>query len=260
MRKLIFLLTAICLCSVIPIKASDILHQADSAYTADNFQEAAAAYQHVIKEEGTSAEILYNLGNCYYRMGKLGKAILSYERALRLDPTFDDARNNLEFINSKIADRAGERGTFMGNALDSVANSAKSNTWSWLAFAFFVITLTGVVAYIFSSQVAVRKTGFFGGIVAFIACLCFIFLAFRSASIAMADDVAIVTAPSTILSTSPREPKDRDQEAMLLHEGTRVQILDSVRSTSDSISTLWYDVQVDNAHRAWINAAAVEKI
>ena len=248
MRKLIFLLTAICLCSVIPIKASDILHQADSAYTADNFQEAAAAYQHVIKEEGTSAEILYNLGNCYYRMGELGKAILSYERALRLDPT------------SKIADRAGERGTFMGNALDSVANSAKSNTWSWLAFAFFVITLTGVVAYIFSSQVAVRKTGFFGGIVAFIACLCFIFLAFRSASIAMADDVAIVTAPSTILSTSPREPKDRDQEAMLLHEGTRVQILDSVRSTSDSISTLWYDVQVDNAHRAWINAAAVEKI
>ena len=191
MRKLIFLLTAICLCSVIPIKASDILHQADSAYTADNFQEAAAAYQHVIKEEGTSAEILYNLGNCYYRMGELGKAILSYERALRLDPTFDDARNNLEFVNSKIADRAGERGTFMGNALDSVANSAKSNTWSWLAFAFFVITLTGVVAYIFSSQVAVRKIGFFGGIVAFIACLCFIFLAFRSASIAMADDVAI---------------------------------------------------------------------
>ena len=43
----------------------------------------------------------------------------------------------------------------------------------------FVITLTGVVAYIFSSQVAVRKTGFFGGIVAFIACLCFIFLAFQ---------------------------------------------------------------------------------
>ena len=69
-------------------------------------------------------------------MGELGKAILSYERALRLDPTFDDARNNLEFVNSKITDRAGATGTFMGNALDSVANSAKSNTWSWLAFAF----------------------------------------------------------------------------------------------------------------------------
>ncbi len=47
---------------------------------------------------------------------------------------------------------------------------------------------------------------------------------------------------------------------MLLHEGTRVEILDSVKSTTDSINSLWYDVQVDNTHRAWINAAAVEKI
>lgn len=260
MRKIISLLTAICFCSVISAQTTEILQQADSAYTADNFQEAAAAYQHVINTEGTSAEILYNLGNCYYRMGELGKSILAYERALRLDPTFEDARNNLEFVNSKIADRPGERGSFVGNALDAVANSAKSNTWAWFGFACFILTLSGVAAYIFSNLVAVRKAGFFGGIVTLIACGAFIYLAFRSASIALADDVAIVTAPSTILSTSPRIPKDRNQEAMLLHEGTRVQILDSVRSTTDSVNALWYDVQVDNAHRAWINASAVEKI
>lgn len=102
--------------------------------------------------------------------------------------------------------------------------------------------------------------GFFGSLVAIIACGCFIFLSFRSAAIATADDVAIITSPSTILSTSPRVPKDRSQEAMLLHEGTRVRILDSVRSTTDSVNSLWYDVEVDNAHRAWINAAAIEKI
>ena len=121
MRKILFLLAALCLCSVASAQTSDILQQADSAYTADNFQEAAAAYQHVINTEGTSAEILYNLGNCYYRMGEFGKAILSYERALRLDPTSEDARNNLEFVNSKIADRPGERGSFLGNALDALS-------------------------------------------------------------------------------------------------------------------------------------------
>lgn len=260
MRKILFLLAALWFCSVASAQTSDILQQADSAYTADNFQEAAAAYQHVINTEGTSTEILYNLGNCYYRMGEFGKAILSYERALRLDPTSEDARNNLEFVNSKIADRPGERGSFLGNALDALSCSAKSNTWAWLAFACFILTLVGAGAYIFSNIIVVRKTGFFGGIVALIACGCFLYLSFRSASIASADDVAIVTTPSTILSTSPRIPKDRNQEAMLLHEGTRVQILDSVRSTTDSINALWYDVQVDNAHRAWINAAAVEKI
>lgn len=89
-----------------------------------------------------------------------------------------------------------------------------------------------------------------------------IFFAFRSAANALADDVAIVTAPSTILSTVPRTPTDRSQEAMLLHEGTRVMILDSVSSTSarDSVRSVWYDVEVDNAHRAWINAEDVAKV
>ena len=69
--------------------------------------------------------------------------------------------------------------------------------------------------------------------------------------------MAIVIEPSTILSTSPRVPKDRTEEALLLHEGTKVEILDSIcNSTSDK----WYDVKVDNSHRAWINADAVEII
>lgn len=239
---------------------SPLIQQADSAYTADNFKEAADTYLHVIATEGNSAALQYNLGNCYYRLGEMGKAILAYERALRLDPTFGDAKTNLEFVNARIADRPGERGTFLGNATDAVANSAKSNTWAWLGFACFVLTIAGGLAYAFSGTIIVRKIGFFGGFVTLIASGCFIYLAFRSAAIATADNVAIITSPSTILSTSPRVPKDRTQEAMLLHEGTRVEILDSVHSTTDSVKSLWYDVQVDNTHRAWINAAAVEKI
>ena len=258
--KHIFSLLIIIACCFSAKSESSLIQQADSAYTADNFKEAADTYLHVIATEGTSATLQYNLGNCYYRLGEMGKAILAYERALRLDPTFDDARNNLDFVNSRIADRPGERGTFLGNALDAAANSSRSNVWAWLAFACFTLTILGALAYIFSSAVAVRKVGFFGGFLALLRCFCFVYLAFRSAAIATADNVAIITSPSTILSTSPRVPKDRTQEAMLLHEGTRVEILDSVRSTTDSINSLWYDVQVDNAHRAWINAAAVEKI
>lgn len=239
---------------------SSLIQQADSAYNADNFKEAADTYLHVIATEGNSATLQYNLGNCYYRLGEFGKAILAYERSLRLDPTSEDARTNLEFVNARIADRPGERGTFIGNALDAVASSAKSNTWAWLAFSCFALALLGCIAYAFSGNVAVRKIGFFGGLLTILGCFAFLFLSFRSAASATADNVAIITSPSTILSTSPRVPKDRTQEAMLLHEGTRVEILDSVRSTTDSIHSLWYDVQVDNSHRAWINAAAVEKI
>lgn len=258
--KYVLTLILISACSFLSKAESQLAQQADSAYTADNFKEAADAYLHIIATEGNSAALQYNLGNCYYRLGETGKAIIAYERALRLDPTFDDAHNNLEFANAHITDRPGERGTFIGNALDSIANSARTNTWAWLAFVCFVLTIAGCLAYIFPSAVIVRKIGFFGGLLTLIGCCTFIYLALRSAAIATADNIAIITSPSTILSTTPREPKDRSQEAMLLHEGTRVEILDSVRSTTDSINSLWYDVQVDNTHRAWINAAAIEKI
>lgn len=262
MRRIYFILMAITLLSTFDLSAGTLSmsEQADSAYNADNYQEATDLYLHIIQTEGASSTLYYNLGNCYYRSGEMGKAILAYERSLRLDPTYDDAKNNLDFVNARIADRPGERGTFIGNAIDSASNMTHSNVWAWLAFGAFVLTLGGILAYIFSSVIIVRKIGFFGGFVTLIATGIFIFLSYRSAAIAVAEDAAIITVPSTILSTSPRVPKDRNQEAMLLHEGTKVKILDSVRSTTDSVNALWYDVEVDNNHRAWINASAVEKI
>lgn len=238
----------------------EIIALADSAYTADNYAEAAKLYLQAIDSLGPSAKLYYNLGNSYYRLGESGNAILAYERSLRLDPTDADARENLEFVNSRITDRPGERGTFIGNALDSASAAMQSDAWAWIAFGAFVLTLAGVLVYLFMADVTMRKIGFFGGILTFIIMCVGIFFATRSAAISLADDAAIVTAPSTILSTAPREPRDRSQEAMLLHEGTKVQILDSVRSTADSIQSTWYDVQVDNAHRAWVNAKDVEII
>ncbi len=234
--------------------------RADSAYTADQFKEALDLYNQALTEDGSSSTLYYNIGNCYYRLGKPGMAIVSYERALRLDPTNQDAKTNLAFVNSRIIDRQGERGSFMSNAYDSIALAAHSNTWAWLAFGLFALGMISIAVYIFMSSIMMRKVGFFGAIILLLGSMVCITISARASTLALRDDVAIITAPSTILSTSPRTPKDRNEEAMLLHEGTKVEILDSVTTTVDSVSTRWYDVQVDNAHRAWIRASEVEKI
>jgi len=49
--------------------------------------------------------VLYNLANAYFKLGRLGPAILNYERALRLDPSDQDARDNLELARGQIRDR-----------------------------------------------------------------------------------------------------------------------------------------------------------
>lgn len=260
MKRLSFLI--IILGSIILPAKADLatIAAADSAYMADEFQTAVELYSKAISEDGPSAKLYYNLGNSYYRTGQPGKAILAYERSLRLDPTDRDARENLEFVNERITDRPGERGTFIGNSLDAASASMRSDTWAWIAFGAFLLTAAGVLTYLFTGNIGLRKLGFFGGIATFILCLISTFFAIRSASVSLADDSAIITSPSTILSTAPRFPRDRSQEAMLLHEGTKVQILDSVKSTTDSVASVWYDVQIDNSHRAWINSKDVEII
>lgn len=250
----------ISLLATVAASAMPIDQQADSAYAADDFLQAAALYRQIMATEGTSAQLYYNLGNCEYRLGRPGQAILNYERALRIDPTFSDARTNLDFVNARIVDRQGERGSFLSNAFNRVSLTMSTNAWATTAFIIFFAMAAGIACYFFAGNIALRKVGFFGAILLFLLFIAAIILAFKAKSIADDTSTAIITSPSTILSTSPREPKDRNEEAMMLHEGTKVTILDSISVPGDTTRLKWLDVQIDNAHRAWIKSTDVERI
>lgn len=234
--------------------------QADSAYVSGDFSSALSAYEKILNSQGSSAALYYNIGNCYYRLGKYAKAVIAYERSLRLDPSDSDTRANLDFVNSKLVDRKGYEGSFLSRTFTDTANIMSTDTWAWIALLFFIFTIAGVAIYLFTSEVILRKTGFFGAGATALICLGCIIFALKANNIKKSTDFAVVTVPSSILSTSPREPQNRNEEAMLLHEGARVEILDSVTSPVDSIKTMWYDVQFDNDHRAWINSHDVEII
>jgi len=69
--------------------------QAVQESEAGNYDQAVALYRQLIAEHVIHPAVFYNLGNAYYRMGRLGWAIANYERALQRDPDFDQARRNL---------------------------------------------------------------------------------------------------------------------------------------------------------------------
>lgn len=242
------------------LHAASLTEMADSAYMQDDFAKAAGLYLQIANEEGTSSDLLYNLGNCYYRMGQPGMAIVYYERALRLDPFNNEARTNLEFVNSKITDEPGDRGMFISNTVNGFARKVPANVWAGFAIGSFILLLGAIALYVFTANIRFRKIGFFGAIVLLALCVITNIFAHIATDYSTAGDEAIIIKPSTLLSTSPREPKDRSEEAILLHEGTKVELLDSVSTRTDSIVTKWYDVQVDNNNRAWIKGADIEKI
>lgn len=89
-------LSAIAALFLTAVAAAGVFEDANMAYTRADYQTAARLYEQMIEQGVAHASVFHNLGNAYYRMGRLGPAIANYERALLLDPRLEPARLNLE--------------------------------------------------------------------------------------------------------------------------------------------------------------------
>lgn len=240
--------------------AQPLAQEADSAYNKEDYRLAAELYSRSLAEDGGASDVYYNLGNTYFRLDKPGLAILNYERALQADPTNEDARANLDFVNSRIQDRPEDDSAFFSNLHHTLMGKLRPNAWAWIAFTVFLVLLGAVALYIFANSIVLRKTGFFGGIVLVFVFLYSLTLARGSASAAESHDHAIVTVPTTHLSSAPRSTRGTTEKVVPIHEGTKVEIIDSVATPDDPGSAKWYNVKINNTSKAWLRAADVERI
>lgn len=240
------------------------LAKASVAYQQEQYQSALRIYEDLGKTHGVSSDLFYNIANCHYRLGGKGKAVLYYEKALVLDPANSDARENLALVNTKIADKYSvDEINIISTIANRIVDWHSADSWAIISIVVLILLLICVSLYIFVDIVWLRKVGFFAGILFAIFTLCSITLAFVQSSRTSKHSEAVVTQPQVTLSTSPREPKTKSEEAFVLHEGTKVQILDSLETTSTSDNgqkTIWLDVKADNSHRAWVKKTDVEVI
>lgn len=233
--------------------------QGDEAYAAGDYLTAIELYKQAIATDGVSPTIYYNLGNAYFRADSIDQAIINYERALKLDPTFNDARTNLDFVNTKIIDTPSDAlksNVIMDNALSMMT----ANGWAITAIVIFFIVILLAAGYIFMTNIRIRKVCFFSAIVILLIDFLSVYMAITSANAVNSHTDAIVTEVSVQLSTSPSSPTDASQQAFLLHEGSKVRILQTLDTPHDPYVKQWYEVLVDEQHRAWIDASAVEII
>lgn len=242
--------------------ATDLDRMADEAYmrgAPQDYIEAIRLYNMAIEKDGSSAAIYYNLGNAYYRADSLAKAIICYERALRLNPTDKDIRANLEFVNGKIID-AQPTGGISNIIVEKSMQMLSPNGWAVVSIVLFVAVLLLTAGYIFSRNIRLRKVFFFIALILFIVNVICIIITINASSVAGDNNEAIVTATSTQLSTSPSTPLDESQKAMLLHEGSKVRVIRELSTPNDPRVKKWIEVEVAGDNRAWIDAEAIEKI
>jgi hypothetical protein len=123
-----------------------------------------------------------------------------------------------------------------------------------------VIVIGAIAVYLFTTNINVRKAGFFGGIVVLVVFLYVLSVA-KSAADAVDDhEQAVVIVPSTNLRSEPQTAQSKTDKVVPIHEGTKLIIVDSLATPDDPATMMWYDVKINNSTRAWVSSADVERL
>ncbi len=221
------------------------------AYTDGKFSDASAAWTSIEESGQKSAKLYYNLGNAWFKQGNYPKAILNYERALRLDPSYSDARYNLEFTNNFVQDKIEPVPEFI---LKSVARKVcyvmGSNAWAVIFIVLFAAALIMGLLFLLGSSVGKRRTGFYCGIVLLLLSAGALSFSVWQKSDSLKTDTAIVMSPVSSVKSSPSSGSSKD--LFVIHEGTKVTILDEVGS--------WKNISLADGRQGWIESADIEII
>lgn len=225
-------------------------NNADTEYQKGNYQQAIRDYEEILKN-GESAEIYFNLGNAYYRTDNITKAVLNYERARLLSPGDDDINFNLQFARSKTIDKiTPESEMFFVTWYKSLVNFTSVDNWAKTGILCIVMALLLVLLYLFGPQLMLRKIGFFGGLVFFVIFLLSNLFAFQQKQALDNRTGAIIISPSVNIKKTPAK---NSADQFVLHEGTRVDIID--KGMTD-----WRCIRVGDGREGWIETKAIEEI
>ena len=224
---------------------------ANAAYVDGRWADAATDYG-LISGMGLESAALYcNTGDAYFKDGNIPMAILYYERALKVDPSYEDARYNLTLLNSMIQDRIEPVPEFVLKAwARDICYVMDSNAWAVFFIVFLALTLGLVLLFLLAPTAAGRRAGFFTGIVTlFMAVIALSFSVWQKNDYNDADN-AIVMRPVTSVKSSPAAGASTD--LFILHEGTKVKVIDSVGT--------WNNIELADGRQGWIPASDIERI
>ena len=247
---LITLLFAATTATAAPAKVAITKVDADKEYAKGNYLQASKDYSDLLKV-GESVELYYNLGNCYYRLGNITKSIIAYEKAHRLSPSDRDVIFNLEFVREKTIDKIErQEKNFFSAGYTMLQNLMDMDAWARLSIVAFFAFLGMAMLFLLGRDEWMRKLGFY---VALLSVFVFVFstlFAWQQKHNFDARDRAVVVAPSASVKLTP---SDSSADAVVVHEGTAVQIVD--RTMSD-----WYSVKLDDGKEGWLKRNSLEII
>ena len=222
----------------------------NKAYMDGAYDKAVEEYSAILEGGEYSMELYYNLANAYFKMENIGKAILYYNKALRIAPSQEDVLHNLAIAETRTKDKiTAVPEFFLHRWMRVVRNSVSCNAWGALSLLFFALILTFVLLFLLASRLGVRKAGFYGALCSLLLFVATTAFAISSRNDILTEDEAVVMSSAISVKSSP----DRSAtDLFVLHEGTKLRIVAEFDE--------WVEVVIADGKKGWTERKNIETI
>lgn len=221
---------------------NELKAEADSAFASEQYEKAVGLYKQSL-EQTESADICYNLGCSYYRMDSIAQSILWFERAKLLDSGDENIRFNLELARGKTIDKITPlHEIFFVSVYRDIVNMLNLHEWAMLSIGFFFLFLMFLMLYFFSNRMSFRKIGLSAAVLFLIFCVLGNVFAHQQSQYAEKRNGGIILPSAVTVKSTPAE---NGSDLFVIHEGTKVEILDG--SLSD-----WCEIKIADGKIGWI--------
>jgi hypothetical protein len=219
-------------------------------YQKGQYEQAIQAYESVLDSRQQSADLYFNLGNCYYKLNKVAPSIYNYEKALVLAPEDADIANNLKFAQKLTIDEVKEVPKVgFAKLLHDFTGMYHYNTWAWISIVFGLMFLGFFIGYYFSLAAVLKRIFFFGLFVWVLFLLVSVGAAIFERNHFVTDRPAIVFAEVTEVKS---EPQKASPATFILHEGTKVFVKE--------ILGKWKKIELTDGTEGWIESGAIREV
>ncbi|HYD21641.1 MAG TPA: tetratricopeptide repeat protein [Flavipsychrobacter sp.] len=212
-------------------------------YSQKQYDSAAFYFEKIAALKPDDAAVYYNLGNTYYRLNKVGLAVLNYERALRISPNHKEANDNLVLTQSRIPNRVLQvQDIFFVRWWKSLTAPATTTFWSVLSLVLFL----GIIGI--SLMKVLGKMQLPGKVTASLGVLWVIALMLAFSSTRNKTEAAVIMQNGTSLMSSSKQGKIIGT----LPEGTTVDI--------EKEDQMMAEISLTDGRKGWVEKTALSKI
>ena len=250
MRRIVFFLLAVISCSMLFGQSGQLFNKGKQDYRDQKFADALNSWNQILEKGEHSTALYFNMGNAHYKLNQVGLSIYYYEKALQLDPTNADVLNNLSYAQNATVDEIEPLPrTLFQRWFDELSGLMSLRGWSLLTLALAFICGLMFVLYYFGTRERQKRLLFGGSLVSFGLTIFALVICFMIEARESKDSPAIIITERAKIQS---EPNMGSEESFILHEGTKVQILDQEGD--------WLRIQIADGKDGWLVDNTVKRL